>query len=393
MKILVFSTLYPNSMQSRHGIFVEQRLRKLLALEKLEAKVVAPVPWYPLPQKLFSTYDVYAQVPNFEQRYGIDIIHPRYPSIPKIGMTIAPYLMYLALRPVIRKIIDNGFDFDILDAHYFYPDGVAAVLLAQYFDKPVVITARGTDINLIPKYRLPRAMILRAAEYASGVITVCEALKQEMVRMGASAENITALRNGVDLDTFSPIDRQAQRKKLRLNRTTLLSVGHLIERKGHHIIIEALTQLPDVDLLIVGDGEEEKNLKALAKRLSVEDRVRFLGPIPQEELKNYYGAVDALVLASSREGWANVLLEAMACGTPVIATNVWGTPEVISTDKVGVLMEERTPEALVKAFNELLGNKDVDYHYVRKYAEGFGWEETSSGQYELFERIMKQEES
>ena len=212
-----------------------------------------------------------------------------------------------------------------------------------------MITARGTDLNLIPRYNLPRRMIQWAAGHAAGMITVCKALKDTLVDLGVAPQRIEVLRNGVDLELFRPGARPERRAELGLRGRTLLSVGFLVPRKAHDLAIAALPMLPDTDLLIAGEGPEEASLKALAARLGVAERVRFLGALPQARLRDYYGAADALVLASSREGWANVLLESMACGTPVVASNVWGTPEVVAAPEAGVLMAERTPQALAQA--------------------------------------------
>lgn len=387
MKILTFTTLYPSSVQPTHGIFVEQRLRHLIAGGEIRIKVVAPVPWFPFKHERFKHYSKFAQVPFYEQRHDIEVIHPRFLVIPKVGMTLAPILLSLAMLRVLRNIIKDGYDFDLIDAHYLYPDGVAAVLLGQYLRKPVIVTARGSDVNIIPQFTLPRMMILWATRNAARIVTVCKALQEKLVDMGASDGKIVVLRNGIDLNLFKPLDRKETRAKLGLSGKTLLSVGNLIELKGHDITIQALVDLPDVRLLIVGEGKEESNLKKLARSLGVADRVIFLGRIEHEELKRYYNAVDALVLASSREGWANVLLESMACGTPVIATRVSGTPEVVTSPQAGILMKTRTPEGLVAAYYELFSTYP-EHGAVRRYAEGYGWQETSQGQRALFKQVL-----
>jgi glycosyltransferase involved in cell wall biosynthesis len=386
MKLLTFSTLFPNKQQPSHGIFVETRLRYLLASKQLESRVVAPVPWFPFKHARFGLYASHAKVPASEIRHGIEVLHPRYPVIPKVGMTAAPILLANALRSTVARTIDEGYDFDVIDAHYFYPDGVAAVMLGRYFNKPVVITARGTDINLVPKYRLPRRMIRWAASQAAGMITVCNALKDEMVALGIDGARITPLRNGVDLDLFQPGDRAALRAELGMHDFTLMSVGHLIPRKGHELIIEAMPALPDVHLYIAGSGPDRKKLEDLAQTLKVQERVRFLGPLPQTELKRYYGGADALVLASSREGWANVLLESMACGTPVIASNVWGTPEVVAAPQAGVLMSERTPQGIIEAVRRLRAEYPSS-EATRRYAEQYSWDDTTQGQLDLFRKV------
>jgi glycosyltransferase involved in cell wall biosynthesis len=387
MKLLTYSTLYPNNVKKNNGVFVEQRLRKLLRLGHIDSRVVAPIPWFPFKSNKFGEYAKFALVSRQEKRNTIPIFHPRYFLIPKIGMSLAPLLLAIGTLPLLKKLIKEGFNFELIDAHYFYPDGVAAVILGKLLKKPVIITARGTDINLIPNYFLPKKMILWAAKNSKANITVCQALKDELITIGAEPDKIQVLRNGVDLDFFVPIDRDKTRKSFNLKRRTLLSVGFLIERKGHHLVIEAMRDLPEFDLLIVGDGPEFSNLKNLINILGLSDRVRLLGSVPQQHLVEIYNAADTLVLASSREGWANVLLESMACGTPVVATNIWGTPEVIQKPEAGILIQERTAKGIVEAITTLFACYP-DRNNTRKYAEGFSWQETVDNLFQLIKQSI-----
>jgi teichuronic acid biosynthesis glycosyltransferase TuaC len=381
MKILTFSTLFPNSEKPGHGIFVETRLRHLVASGRVESRVVAPVPWFPSTNERFGSYARMARAPRHEVRHGLSVAHPRYPVIPKVGMNVAPMLLAKAVKPAIGRLIDEGFDFDLIDAHYFYPDGVAAAMLAKHFNKPLVISARGSDITLIPQHRLPRKMILWAAEQADGIVTVCNALRDEMIALGVDDTKIVSLRNGVDLNLFQPIERPAAQP------FTLVTVGHLVPVKAQELIVGALALLPGVRLVIAGDGPNRGMLENLARELGVSERVTFLGAVPQSALRAHYGAADAMVLASSREGWANVLLESMACGTPVVASRVWGTPEVVAAPEAGVLMAERTPQGVADAVNALRANYP-DRAATRRYAERFSWDDTTAGQLALFGRIL-----
>lgn len=381
MKILTFSTLFPNAEKPGHGIFVETRLRHLVASGKVESRVVAPVPWFPLRHERFGSYARFARVPRQEVRHAIRVTHPRYPVLPKIGMNVAPALLAQSARREIGRILDEGYDFDLIDAHYFYPDGVAAAMLGSYFNKPVVVTARGSDITLFPRYRLPRRMITWAASRADAVITVCNALRDEVVALGVDQRRVTSLRNGVDLALFRPIERDENAQ------FTLLAVGHLVPVKGHELIIGALPLLPDVRLVIAGDGPERARLERQARELDVVTRVRFLGAVPQSDLRQHYGGADALVLASSREGWANVLLESMACGTPVVASRVYGTPEVVAAPEAGVLMDERSAEGVAAAVRRLRASYP-DRGATRRYAERFSWDDTTNGQIRVFERAL-----
>jgi teichuronic acid biosynthesis glycosyltransferase TuaC len=384
LRVLVFSTLYPNQAQPNHGVFVENRLRHTLAQGGIEATVLAPVPWFPFRHPGFGRYAQYAGVPSQETRHGLTIHHPRYPVIPKVGSRLTPAFLYRAAKRTLNRMARQGIPkFDLIDAHYFYPDGVAAARLARELNIPLLITGRGTDLTLIPQSPSERAQIQWAGRQASGMITVCEDLRQKLVGLGEPASRVVTLRNGVDLKRFSPGNREAARAKLGLEGFTLLSVGSLIPRKGHELIIAALSELPDMSLMIAGSGPMRAELERTAQEKGVAARVRFLGEIAHDALTDAYRAADIFVLASSREGWANVLLEAMACGTPVVATNVNGTPEVITDPRLGALVEERSPAALATAIRALRAQAP-DRQAVRTYAEQFSWDDTARANKALF---------
>lgn len=390
IRTLLFSTLYPSEVRPIHGIFVETRLRELVASGEVESRVIAPVPWFPLRSERFGEYGKFAATPRYEMRNGVEVFHPRYFLPPRIGMNLAPHTLATAALPVARKLMREGFDFDLIDAHYYYPDGVAAGILARKLGKPFVVTARGTDLNLIPQYAYPRRLIQETAAAASASIGVCRALMDSLAELGADTAKLNVFRNGVDLERFRPENRAEARLRLGFPEAGmhLLSVGHLIERKGHHIAIEALPALPEsTQLHIVGTGPERRTLEALAERLGVAKRVHFAGMIPQAELRWWYSAADVLLLCSSREGWANVLLEGMACGTPVVASDIWGTPEVVSCPDAGRLMPTRDARGLVVALQDLQ-TAMPERQSVRRHAEGFSWQQTTDDQLALFRRIQ-----
>lgn len=387
LSILTATTLFPNAAKPSHGAFVATRLNKLIETGEVRAEVLAPVPWLP-PLVQYPNAGRLDLVPETTQRGALNVLHPRYLVIPKIGMRLTPTTLYLSMRRALKHLISDGHKFDLIDAHYFYPDGVAAVRLGRAFNIPVVVTARGTDINLIPNFAAPRRMIVNAAKRADGVIAVCQALKDRMVELGVPASRIAVLRNGVDLELFRPDGRTAARNALGLTRRTLGSVGWLIERKGHHHAIDALPLLPDTDLLIVGEGPERGALQRQAAALGVADRVRFLGSLDQERLSRVYRALDALVLASSREGWANVLLEAMACGTPVVASAVWGTPELVTGPAAGLLMKSIDGSGVAECVRRLFAEPPLRDE-TRRYAERYSWDPTTQGQLDLFRCVIE----
>lgn len=389
IKTLLFSTLFPSSARPVHGIFVETRLRELLKSDLVETQVVAPVPWFPLQHPTFGAWARMAATPAQEFRNGLQVHHPRYLLPPKVGQNIAAYVLAAGALPTIRKLIRDGFDFDLIDAHFFYPDGVAAAIIARKLNKPFVCTARGSDITLYRKFTTPNRLIRRALSESSANIGVCTDLVDQMVELGSDPAKSHTLRNGVDLVRFSVMNRQEARQQLGLpaQGLVLVSVGHLVEVKGHHLVIELLARLPGAHLVVVGSGPWLQRLQSLAQSLGVEDRVTFAGLQANDRLKTYYSAADALVLASSREGWANVLLEAMACGTPVVATRVNGTPEVVASPHAGRLADVRDVNHLHKALTGLLAEYP-DQSQVRAYAELFSWEDTTRLQCELFASVI-----
>ncbi len=387
IRLLTFSTLFPNAARANHGVFVENRLRQLVASGAATSTVVAPVPWFPSTAPRFGDWARHARAPQAEQRNGLTVLHPRYPVLPRVGMSLAPWLLFRALLPMLRTMHARD-SFDVIDAHYLYPDGVAAVWLGRRLGLPVVVTARGTDVTLIPRYSMPRRLIRGAIRDAAALIAVSAALKAGLVELGAPPGKVTVLRNGVDTALFCPsADRDAARRALGLDGPTLISVGLLIERKGHHLTIEAMRQLGEFKLLIVGEGPEQARLEGLIERHRLGDRVRLLGPRPHAELPALYSAADAMVLASSREGWANVLLESMACGTPVVASNIPGNPEVVREAAAGVIVEANTPDGIAAAARRLFADLP-ERAATRAYAEQFSWEETTAGQVAVFHQVL-----
>lgn len=358
-------------------MFVENRLRHLVGTGQVEATVIAPVAWFP---------GRHPTVPAEEQRFGLRVLHPRWTPVPAVGMSVSPWLLYVSAKHAVKRLLAEGYRFDMIDAHYFYPDGVAAVWLGKFFGLPVTVTARGSDVTQFPNYAVPRRLIQRAAKEADALITVSAGLRNALVDLGVSPAKITVLRNGVDLAVFRPQPQAEARAIFGVSGKVLVSVGGLIARKGHHRTIAALANLPGWQLLIAGDGPERGRLEALAHKLGVGDRVRFLGPVPHADLTMLYSAADLSVLASSREGWANVLLESMACGTPVIASPIPGNPEVVQSRQAGLIARENTPDGLAEAIR-LWEADPTDRSLTRSYAERFSWDATSAGQLSLFKEV------
>jgi len=372
LNILTYTNLYPNNVDETHGIFVERRLQRLAADEGIRPTVVAPVPWFPSKARMFGRLAAMARISSADERGGIPVRHPRYPLIPKFGMSTSPWLMAAATRPAVREAIRDCGGVALVDAHYFYPDGVAAGMLARALGLPYVITARGSDINVIAGYAWPRRLTLNAAAGAAALVAVSQALADEMVRIGMPADRLHVLRNGVDLDFFSPADESPEGGG---TGPRFLSVGALKPAKGHDVAIRFVAGIDGAELVVAGSGPDRPRLERLAEQLCVSGRVSFAGLLEPRDLRDRYRSADATILASEREGMPNVLLESLACGTPVLATRAGGIPEIVSAPEAGVLLAERSAEALTAAWREL-SSRPVDRRVVRQHARRFSWAET-----------------
>lgn len=388
MNILTLSHVFPNSQQPNYGIFIANRVRRLAQSGIAHIRVIAPVAWHPFDSIYSNQGGHRTQIPPIENLGPFTIDYPRYLVIPKLGFPIAPILMYMSISRHILRLQQKGYRFDLINAHFFYPDGVVAVMLGRRFSKPVVVTGRGSDLNRHAELPVIGHMIRWALSQSDWTITVSNALKVRAIALGAPMERVTFLRNGVDLEHFRPTLRDETRRRLALTRTTLLSVGNLVELKGHDLVIRAMKELQDLQLIIIGAGPAKAKLQDLVDRLNLSDRVHLLGTIPHSELPAYYSAADIFVLASSREGWPNVLLEAMACGTPVVATRVGGVPEIITAKNAGIVVDARTSEAIVAAVRRLQ-IATPDREQVRAHAMQFGWGEIVDLELKLFENILQ----
>ncbi len=390
MRLLVFTTLFPHAGAPHHGIFVRERLRHWISETGGSAVVLAPVPYVPRALAR-GRYAAWRDVPDEESTEGVRVLHPRYLLLPKVSMGIAPLTLGRAGVAAARRLIAAGERFDLVDAHYLYPDAVAGSFVARALGLPLCVTARGTDVTLIPRHAIPRRWLRWMLARANGAIAVADALRVEVERLAPKSLAVTTLPNGVDLAKFRPLPRDQARRRLGwpVERRIVLSVGHLIERKGHHHLLAALAKLPpDVVVKVIGEGDWQGRLTAQAVSAGIADRVELCGRMAHAELHVAYSAADALALLSSREGWPNVLLESMACGTPVVATRVFGTPEVVRDEAVGVLVGEPTPTSVAAAIGELLAHPR-ERARVRAYAEQHSWQRTVLGMQTLFDQIVR----
>jgi teichuronic acid biosynthesis glycosyltransferase TuaC len=376
VRVLIFTGLFPNREKPLQGLFIFQRMSHFAQRPGNQVQVIAPVPYFPQWLRV-TRWKKHGQIPTKEVIGNLTIYHPRYPLLPKILMPLHGLLMFLgSLRTAQR--LHKEMRFDCIDAHFVYPDGFAAVLLGKLLKLPVVVSARGTDINLYPSFRLIRPLIRWTLKHAAGSIAVSSSLAGVMLELGGRPDHICVIGNGIDLDRFSPIAPDDARNHLGLPRTgkIIVSVGALIPRKGFHLLIPAFAQIAErflgLRLYILGEGEYRSRLEGLIQECKIETRVRLVGNVPNEQLRYWFSAASVSCLVSSREGWANVLQESMACGTPVVATRVWGAPEVVVSPDLGILVEQDTKE--IAAALESSVTRDWNRRLIAQHAAERTWQ-------------------
>jgi teichuronic acid biosynthesis glycosyltransferase TuaC len=384
IRLLTLTTLFPNARRPRHGIFIANRLRMLCETGHVKATVIAAVPWFP------GCYRHMSQVPRMEAWSGIPVHHPRYLHVPALGMRLQPGSLARAILRELRTAELAESAFDVVDAHYFYPDGVAAARVARALGLPLVISGRGSDVNLIGEISFARKRMIAAARCASAVIAVSSALAQKMEALGMPRDRINVLRNGVDTGLFAPAGRRAARERFRIDDMgpLVLGVGNLVAEKGFELLIRAMAELPRARLLLVGEGPLKDALRALAESVAP-GRVMFRDNVSQTELRYAYAAANVLALPSLREGWPNVLLEAIACGTPVVAAAVGGVPEIVQAGAPGMMLAERSPGNWAHAISAMLA-ASLSPDKVRMYALQHGWAEIIARQSSLYRQVVNE---
>ena len=352
LRVLTLSSLFPDVHRPNFGIFVERQTLGLAALEGIELQVVAPVGLPPFPLRLHPHFSGRGRLPSVESWKGLKVHRPAFLHLPGPGMRLAPLMMARRLLPLFRSIRAD-FPFDIIDTEYFWPDGPAAVALGRALNVPVSIKARGSDIHLWGKRGFSRRQIVEAGQAADGMLAVSAALKHDMTALGLPEEKIQVHYTGVDLDRFVIADRSIGKAALGLSGPLVLAVGYLIERKGQDIVVEAMRHLPEASLILIGDGPARPALEARIAQAGLESRVRLAGSVPHQDLPRWFAAADVSVLPSASEGLANVWVESLACGTPIVIADVGGAREVVDNPAAGRIVE-RSPHAVADAIRELL---------------------------------------
>lgn len=378
--VVVLSSLFPSQVQPGAGLFIRERMFRVG--RRLPLSVVSPTPWFPM-QGLLRRLRPGRRpgAPLFEQQSGTDVWFPRFPSAPLVLRRLDGWAMALGALPRLRQLRRAG-RLDVLDAHFGYPDGYAAALLGRWLGVPTTVTLRGTEVRHAQDPVLgPR--LAKGLLRMQRVFAVSESLRQVALRLGVPAERTLVVGNGVDLARFVPMPRAQCRARLGIpdQAKVLVTVGGLVERKGFHRVIELLPALrarwPDLRYLVVGgaspEGDWTERLRAQVTSLSLQDCVLFTGPVAPDALAGHLSAADVFVLATRNEGWANVLLEAMACGLPVVTTDVGGNAEVVCRPDLGTVVPFGDAAALQAALDSALA-REWNRAGLRRYAEDNTWD-------------------
>ena len=385
------TTVYPNEKQPNLGVFIRERISRVAQF--CEIKVLAPISYFPLVGLFKKRYR--QRIPKIEYQHGIEVYHPRFFSIPGVMKFLDGFLLYLSVLRAAKEIQKN-FDFDLIDSHFAYPDGFAAALMGRYFKKPVTITLRGT-LNRLINYRIRRQEIRFALKSADKVFSVSGYLAKLAQGLGIDESKFEVIPNGIDTTQFLPFDKLECRKKLGIpkRKKVIISVGALVQRKGHHHIIDILPKLiekyPDLLYLLVGGSSVEGDMSALLKKqvksLGLDGYVWFTGEVPHSMVNRYLCASDIFALATQYEGLANVFLEAMACGLPVVTTKVCGNPEAVHNGETGLLFPFGDREALIKSLDEAL-RRNWNHEAIIKYAQGHKWDKVAERIYAQYQQIL-----
>lgn len=369
LRILSVATLFPDAARPNFGLFVEKSLLALAAQPGVMLTIVAPIGLPPFPLSLHPRYRALRGLPQREAWRGLTVHRPRFTLIPKFGAARNPAAIARAVLPIAQQ----G-SFDVVDAQFFYPDGPAAMNIADVLGIPFSVKARGADISHFGHDPATRPQLLAAAERAGGLLAVSEAIRGDMAAIGIDAGKTMVHYTGIDTMRFHPGDRPAARAALGMgDAPAIATVGALIPRKGQALVIEALPALPGVHYWLAGAGEEDARYRALAQRLGVADRVHLMGPVANADLPQLYRAVDAVVMPSVSEGLANAWVEALACGTPIVISDAGGAAELVTSPAAGQIVE-RTPAAIADAVRTLLAAPAAPDAVAASLAGRFEWD-------------------
>lgn len=376
MRVLSLSTLFPSPAQPGFGKFVASQMAAVAARGDVDLVMVNPLGLPPWPLAAHARYRPLTRCPQTSTLGQLTVHHPRFTLLPLVGGESNPGRIARGILPLVRRLHAEA-PFDLVDAQFFFPDGPAALRIARALGLPLTIKARGSDIHYWSTRPRALAQILEAGDGARTLLSVSAALGRDMAALGLSPWRTRVHYTGLDHARFTPTPRAAARAAvaaelgLPSDGTLLACPGALIAIKGQALAIRALAQLPGARLALAGSGPDEAALRALAGDLGLADRVHFLGQVGHDALPRLMSAADVVVLPSEREGLANVWVEALACGTPLVIPDVGGAAEVVTQATAGRLAA-REPAAIAAAVRELTSAPPAQ-DAVAALAARFSW--------------------
>lgn len=389
----MLTRLFPSREFPSYGTFCAERARALSRYA--EVRVMVPTPYYP---RWLPARGTWRRLSRVEREgttpEGIGVTYPRYLSVPKV----ATWSQGIAMARSARKEFARAYRRwrpDIVDGHFAFPDGYAAVKLAESLGCSSLVTCHGSDLKLYPPLIFTGSMLRRTLRRAGCVISVSTVLRKRSIELGCPEKNAVFLTNGVDTGRFFPRDQGECRRRLGLPAEARIAVcvGHLNDNKNQSVQVRAIAEMRERGeysprLVLVGEGPNRRQLEQEAAELGVRELVRFAGQRPYDEIPCWMGAADWLVLSSHYEGWATVYFEAMACGRPVITSNVPSAKDCVCDERYGMVVEPNTPEAFADAITRALARK-YDPAVIRGYAERHSWDRWARTMMNLVEEIRR----
>lgn len=392
MRALLFSNLFPTSADPNRGLFTRQLAAEIARLCELE--VAVPLPWFPsnaLAARLAPAYarDFGSLAPELEFD-GVHATYPRYPLVPRISERAHHRLMEFGAR---RRVValHRRKPFDVINAHWLYPDGVAAARLGAQLGVPVVLTALGCDVNDDLENPAKRELILAACRSAAAVTAVSQPLIDRLEAAGVPRARLHVIPNGVDTTRFAPRDRDASRRALGLTDAPLVvCVSRLSYEKGVDVLVDAAlalhARMPAARVIVVGEGSERAALEQRVASAGLADVVRLVGARPHTEVPTWMSAADVVCMPSRREGHPNAAMEALACGRPLVASRAGALTSLVSAAR-GITVDPGDSAALGNALTEAL-TRTWDAAAIAASVRDDSWARAAQGYVHVYREVV-----
>ena len=396
MKVLVISHMYPSTFDETAGIFIHQQVKELQR-QGCEIKIISPVPWTPFPIKhLSKKWKRYSQVPAKMIWDGIEVHYPRYLSFPKaLFFASSGNRMYSGIRELVNEL-GKDFRFDVIHAHVALPDGFAAMMVNRRYNRPLVVTIHGQDLQTtLHKNASCKKALAKVFEHADKIVTVSTKLKEIAKTEISFPEKIAVISNGVDPEEL--VARENALTASYADYKVILSVCHLIRSKGLDINLKAVSKLvkkyPNLKYVVVGAGPEISSLRQLTHDLNLDRHVEFIGQQSHDKVMEYMEIADVFSLPSWNEAFGVVYIEAMMHGKPIVACQGEGIGDVIENNITGLLVKPKDVESLIEAIDSLLENphkaQEIGERAKKLVLENYTWEKNAQSYIEIYKELLR----